>query len=69
MGICESCAKKREKFTKGICLFIKKNIDSIAYFYLNINNDLIPFVITGKNNIKEKGDNEIIFYDKKNIWY
>ena len=67
MGICESNNKRGRRnieLKKGICLFIKNNINSIInYYYFYINNIYIPFLITSINNIKEEND-KILLNDK-----
>ena len=66
MGVCESNIRGRKniELKEGICLFIKNNINSITnYYYIYINHQNIPFLITSINNIKEEND-KIFLYDK-----
>jgi len=66
MGVCESNIRGRKniELKKGICLFIKNNINSIInYYYIYINYLYVPFLITSINNIKDEND-KILLYDK-----
>ena len=56
---------ENNKLKKGICLYIKKDINSIISYYFYINN---IFIITTKNNLKEDNNN-IIVYDNKSQVY
>ena len=56
---------ENNKLKKGICLYIKKDINSIISYYFYINN---IFIITTKNNLKEDNNN-IILYDNKSQVY
>ena len=69
MGTCESNIKEKKekrviKLKKGICLFIKKNINPIIYYhYFYINNKYVPFLITSINSTKDEND-RILLYEK-----